>query len=251
MLKISIITVCYNSSKTILDTIASVNNQSYKNIEHVFIDGLSSDNTLELIKLNSKKEKVIISEQDNGLYDAMNKGINISSGEFIMFLNSDDLLNNNNTIQNIMYEIDKYSLNVVYGDISFFKNDINKIVRLWKSSNFKKENISKGWHPPHPGFTVSKEIFNKVGVFSNKLKIVADYDFMLRCFNYKPLKIKYINEVIVRMRIGGASTTINGVISSFFEFIYVLNKNNYTAKQITKILLNRYFTKISQHLKKS
>ena len=192
---------------------------------------------------------MLVSEQDDGLYDAMNKGINVSSGEFIMFLNSDDLLDNN-TIQNIMDEIDRHSLNVVYGNISFFKNDFNKVVRLWKSSNFKKENIVKGWHPPHPGFTVSKEIFNKVGVFNNKLKIVADYDFMLRCFNYRPLKIKYINEVIVRMRIGGASTTINGIISSFFEFIYVLNNNNYSAIQITKVLLNRYFIKISQLLKK-
>lgn len=250
-MKISIITVCFNSAKTIEGTIKTVAGQTYPDIEYIIIDGGSTDDTLSILNNYNEIINILVSEPDDGLYDAMNKGINISSGEFIMFLNSDDLLNNNNTIQNIMDEIDRYSLNVVYGNISFFKNDINKVVRLWKSSNFKNENIFKGWHPPHPGLTVSKEIFNKVGVFNNKLKIVADYDFMLRCFNYRPLKIKYINEVIVRMRIGGASTTINGVISSFFEFIYVLNKNNYSAIQITKILLNRYLTKISQHLKKS
>ena len=249
-MKISIITVSYNSAKTIETTFKSVLQQTYSNIEYIVIDGGSTDNTLKIAKKYSEIITVLVSEQDDGLYDAMNKGINVSSGEFIMFLNSDDLLDNNNTIQNIMDEIDRHSLNVVYGNISFFKNDFNKVVRLWKSSNFKKENIVKGWHPPHPGFTVSKEIFNKVGVFNNKLKIVADYDFMLRCFNYRPLKIKYINEVIVRMRIGGASTTINGIISSFFEFIYVLNNNNYSAIQITKVLLNRYFIKISQLLKK-
>jgi glycosyltransferase len=189
---------------------------------------------------------IMVSEPDDGLYDAMNKGIGISTGEYIMFLNSDDVLNNINTIENIMYDIDKYSLNVVYGDVSFFKDDMNKIIRLWKSSKFKKRNISKGWHPPHPGFTVSKEIFNDVGVFNSKLKIVADYDFMLRCFNYEHLKIKYINDVIIKMRIGGASTTLRGVFTSFCEFIYVLKKNNYSSLQSAKMLLYRYLVKISQ-----
>jgi glycosyltransferase len=247
-MKISIITVCFNSSKTIEETIQTVAEQTYSDIEYIVIDGGSSDDTLSILKNYTDIINILVSEADDGLYDAMNKGISISSGEFIMFLNSDDVLNNKNTIQNIMCEIDKYSLNVVYGDISFFKNDVNNTLRLWKSCKFKKQNIYKGWHPPHPGFTVSKEIFNKVGVFNNKLKIVADYDFMLRCFNYKPLKIKYYNNVIVKMRIGGASTTINGIISSFFEFIYVLNKNNYSAIQIIKMLLYRYFTKLSQYI---
>jgi len=246
---ISIITVCYNSSKTIEQTFQSVQKQTYKNIEYIVVDGNSTDNTLDIIAKYNNIITKNISERDNGLYDAMNKGIALAKGDFIMFLNSDDVLNNMNTIQNIMHEIDKHSLNIVYGDISFFKDDVNKIVRLWKSSKFKKQNICKGWHPPHPGFTVSKEIFNEVGVFNSKLKIVADYDFMLRCFNYKNLKIKYINNVIVKMRIGGASTTLKGVITSYFEFIYVLNKNNYSRLQITKMLLYRYIFKISQFIK--
>jgi len=245
-MKISIITVCFNSSNTIEETIQTVAGQTYSDIEYIVIDGGSTDDTLSILENYTDIINIMVSEPDDGLYDAMNKGIAISTGEFIMFLNSDDVLNNTNTIQNIMYEIDKYSLNVVYGDISFFKDDINKIIRLWKSSKFKKQNISKGWHPPHPGFTVSKEIFNDVGVFNSKLKIVADYDFMLRCFNYDHLKIKYINNVIIKMRIGGASTTIRGVFASFFEFIYVLNKNNYSSLQIAKMLSFRYFVKISQ-----
>jgi|SaaInlStandDraft_1057018.scaffolds.fasta_scaffold01383_8 glycosyltransferase len=245
-MKISIITVCFNSSKTIKKTFESIENQSYDNIEYIVIDGGSTDSTLNIIKDYKEIIDNYISEPDDGLYDAMNKGISISSGEYIMFLNSDDVLKNIYTIQNLMHEIDKYSLNVVYGDISFFKADTNKIVRLWKSSKFKKQNISKGWHPPHPGFTVSKEIFNEVGVFNSKLKIVADYDFMLRCFNYEHLKIKYINDVIVNMRIGGASTTYKGVFVSFFELIHVLNKNNYSNLQITKMILYRYIIKTSQ-----
>jgi len=245
-MKISIITVCFNSSETLEETLQSVAEQTYADIEYIVIDGESTDDTLNILKKYSDIINILVSEPDNGLYDAMNKGIALSNGKFVMFLNSDDVLNNNNTIKNIICEIDKHSLNVVYGDISFFNDDVNKTLRLWKSSKFKKQNINKGWHPPHPGFTVSKEIFNEVGVFNSKLKIVADYDFMLRCFNYKYLKIKYIDNVIVKMRMGGASTTLKGVIASFFEFIYVLNKNNYSSLQITKMLSYRYITKVAQ-----
>ena len=247
-MKLTIVTVCYNSSLTIVETINSVNYQSYSDIEHIFIDGGSTDNTIDLIKSNSKIPNIILSEKDNGIYDAMNKGIAISNGNFIMTLNSDDILYDIKTIENIMYELKKFSLDAVYGNISFFKHDPNKTLRLWKSSKYVRDNVSKGWHPPHPGLTISKEYFDKVGSFNSNLRNNADYDFMLRLFKFHDLRIKYVDNIIVNMRIGGASTTIKGVFISFFENITVLKCNNYSIIQIVRILVYRYFSKLKQYI---
>jgi glycosyltransferase len=246
--KISIITVCFNSSKTILETIKSVNHQSYCNIEHVFIDGCSSDSTIDIINSYSKVSKIIISEKDDGIYDAMNTGVEVSTGDFIMFLNSDDILHSNITIKNIMDELERYSLDAVYGDILFFKDSPEKPKRIWRSCEYNANNVKKGFHPPHPGLTVSRKFFDKVGAFNCSYKIVGDYDFMLRLFAFSNLKIKYLNSIIVDMRLGGVSTTINGVIISFNEFLSVLKSNNYSNIDIIRILLHRYLLKIKQNI---
>jgi glycosyltransferase len=231
-----------------LDNIISVNNQTYSKIEHVFVDGKSSDKTIEIIKSNSSVKNIIVSENDDGIYDAMNKGIALSSGEFIMFLNSDDILCSNDIIEYFMNKIKKYSLDVVYGNVSFFKDDPLKAERIWVSSVFNRNNLKKGFHPPHPGLIVSKKYFNEVGEFNTDYKIVSDYDFMLRLFKQPDIKVKFIDTIIVNMRLGGASTTIKGIFSSFFEFIAVLKSNNYSNYNVFIILLNRYLLKIKQVL---
>ena len=145
-MKISIITVCYNSSKTILDTIKSLNNQSFYDIEHVFIDGLSTDNTLSIIKLNSKKSNIIISERDNGLYDAINKGILNATGDIIGLLHSDDILSSPEIISDLIEKIQDENLDGVYGDLQYVdKKNTNKIIRFWKSCEFKPNLLRKGW----------------------------------------------------------------------------------------------------------
>lgn len=250
MLKISIITVCYNSSKTILDTITSVNNQYYKNIEHVFIDGLSSDNTLELIKLNSKKKKVIISEQDNGLYDAINKGVSIASGDVIGLLHSDDLLSSPDIISDLIEKIQSENLDGVYGDLKYVdKKNTNKIIRLWKSCEFNPKLLGKGWMPAHPTLILKKEVYLKHGVFNKSFKIAADYDFMMRIFKDSSLKFGYLPKVVTKMRVGGASNrSVKNIIKKTKEDYSAIRSNN-IGGIITLLLKN--ISKIKQFLIKT
>ena len=205
-MKISIITVCYNSSKTIYDTINSINIQSYPNIEHIFVDGLSNDNTLKIINSNAQRNPIIISEKDNGLYDAMNKGISIATGDLIGILNSDDVYSNKNIISNIIKQIELFRADSVYGDLIYTKpDDLNQIKRFWKSGAFNKNKFLFGWMPPHPAFFVKREIYLKYGMFNLNLKSAADYEIMLRFLFKENISTTYLNEVLVKMRSGGRS----------------------------------------------
>lgn len=246
-LKISIISVCYNSSKTILDTIRSVNSQSYPNIEHVFIDGLSSDNTLEIIRSNSKKKNVIISEKDSGLYDAINKGILNATGDVIGLLHSDDILYSSEIISDLIAKIYDENLDGVYGDLQYVdKKNTNKIIRLWKSCEFNPNLLGKGWMPAHPTLILKKEVYSKHGVFNKSFKIAADYDFMLRILKDKTLNFGYLPRVIIKMRVGGASNrSIKNIIKKSKEDYRAIRSNN-IGGVITLILKNT--SKIKQFL---
>ena len=246
-LKISIISVCFNSSKTILDTIRSVNSQSYPNIEHVFIDGLSSDNTLEIIRSNSKKKNVIISEKDSGLYDAINKGILNATGDVIGLLHSDDILYSSEIISDLIAKIYDENLDGVYGDLQYVdKKNTNKIIRLWKSCEFNPNLLGKGWMPAHPTLILKKEVYSKHGVFNKSFKIAADYDFMLRILKDKTLNFGYLPRVIIKMRVGGASNrSIKNIIKKSKEDYRAIRSNN-IGGVITLILKNT--SKIKQFL---
>ena len=211
-MKISIITVCYNSATTIYDTINSVNRQTYPNIEHIFVDGLSSDDTINIINSNAKRNPVIISESDNGLYDAMNKGILFATGHIIGILNSDDIYANKNIIYNIINQIELFKVDSAYGDLVYTKSDdLNHIIRYWKSDDFNKKKFLFGWMPPHPTFFVKREIYINHGLFNLKLKSAADYEIMLRFLYKKNISTTYLNEILVKMRVGGKSN--NSLIS--------------------------------------
>jgi len=246
-MKISIITVCYNSSKTILDTIKSLNTQSFYDIEHVFIDGLSTDNTLSIIKLNSKKSNIIISERDNGLYDAINKGILNATGDIIGLLHSDDILSSPEIISDLIEKIQDENLDGVYGDLQYVdKKNTNKIIRFWKSCEFKPNLLRKGWMPPHPTLILKKEVYRKHGVFNKSFKIAADYDFMLRIFKDSNLKFGYLPKVVTKMRIGGASNrSIKNIIKKSKEDYRAICSNN-IGGFITLLLKNT--SKIKQFL---
>jgi glycosyltransferase involved in cell wall biosynthesis len=205
-MKISIITVCYNSSLTIYDTINSVNGQTFSNIEHIFIDGGSKDKTVDIINNCSKREKIIVSEKDKGLYDAMNKGIALATGDLIGILNSDDVYSNKNVITNIFNQINNLKVDSIYGDLIYTKfNDLNEITRYWKAGRFKKKKFLFGWMPPHPTFFVKKEIYLKFGSFNLTLNSASDYEIMLRFLYKESISTSYINEVLVKMRSGGKS----------------------------------------------
>jgi glycosyltransferase involved in cell wall biosynthesis len=225
---ISIITVCYNSSKTILDTINSVNIQSYPEIEHIFVDGLSSDNTVEIINLNSQTKNVVVSEKDNGLYDAINKGISIASGDVIGFLHSDDLLASSTIILDLMTEMKSKKLDGIYGDLEYVdKYDTNKIIRHWKSRKFKFSLLKQGWMPAHPTLFLKKQVYDKHGEFNMSYKISADYDFMLRILKDNDLEYGYLPEVITKMRVGGASNrSFKNILQKTREDYRAISSNN-------------------------
>lgn len=205
-MKISIITATYNSATTVADTIESVANQTYNNIEHLIIDGLSKDNTLEVVK-NSNHTGPVFSEKDKGIYDAMNKGIAKATGDIIGILNSDDFYASNDIIEQVAHLFATTNCDLLYGDLYFIDQDnIKKVKRKWISGNYKLKDFIYGWMPPHPTFFVRKEVYEKYGVFNMDLGSAADYELMLRFMYKHQLKTSYLNKVMVLFRIGGAST---------------------------------------------
>ncbi len=206
--KISIITVCYNSAKTIEDTILSVINQTYNNIEYIIIDGLSTDNTLEIVNKYKNKIAKVVSEKDAGLYDAINKGIGLATGEIIANLNSDDFYIDNNVIADVVAKMEDEKSDTLYADLYYVDEiDTNKVTRNWVSGAYKKGMFFKGWMPPHPTFFVRKSIYDKYGKFNLELKSAADYEIMLRFIHKHECSISYLPRVVVRMRVGGVSNS--------------------------------------------
>jgi len=222
-MKISIITVCYNSANTIKDTLESVLQQTYANYEYLIIDGKSKDNTLDIV--NSYKDKfkdklVVISEKDKGLYDAMNKGIKMATGDIIGIINSDDILAHENVFKNVIKNIDDNG--GVYSNLLMLDENLQKPYRLLKS---KKVSRYLGWHMPHPTLYLKKEVYEKYGNFNTKYRIAADLDFMLRIINNN-VKLKYIDDYFVYMRSGGASTNgLKGYYKNFKDSYNVLKNN--------------------------
>lgn len=205
-MKISIITVCYNSQDTIAFTLNSILNQDYKNIEHIIIDGGSTDNTINIINQYNFKNKKFISEKDNGIYDAMNKGISIATGDILTILNADDIYHNNSTISEVVKLIKQSpSENIYIGNVVFFKNNnFKNITRIYGAKFFKKWMLNIGVMPPHPSTFIKKEIY-KIHKYNEMYKIASDFEFFLRLFKINNYNFKYLDLIIVRMRTGGIS----------------------------------------------
>ena len=181
-MRISLITVCFNSEDSIEKTLISVKNQNFQNFEHIVIDGNSQDNTLEIVSKFKHISKVV-SEKDNGIYDALNKGIKISEGEIIGFLNSDDTFHDSNILK-IISESFNNKIDCIFGDLIYTdKNE--KIKRKWSGSNFKTGKFKKGWMPAHPTFYCRKEIYNQFGIYNDTYKIAGDFELMLRFLETK------------------------------------------------------------------
>ena len=206
-MKISIITVCFNSQQTIKATIKSVITQSYKQVEYIIIDGASTDNTIKIINEFSNSIDVFVSEGDAGIYDAINKGIIKSSGDVVGLLHADDVFDNNSVVDNVMRLFDK-DVDMIYGDINYVdRKDINRVIRRWKSDSYTKGKFKWGWMPPHTGFFIKKSCYLKYGLYNLSLGSSADYELMLRMFELYNLKSKYIPLNITKMRVGGVSNS--------------------------------------------
>jgi glycosyltransferase involved in cell wall biosynthesis len=204
-LKFSIITATYNSGLTVRDTLNCIGQQDYKDIEHIIIDGGSTDSTLKIVSEFAHVSK-IISSKDKGIYDAMNKGIAAATGDVIGILNSDDIYVSPNVISTVAKVFSDPNIKTSYADLQYVHQDnLNKVVRTWKSGNFSKRNFFYGWMPPHPTFFVCKEVYEKVGLFNINLRSASDYEMMLRILIKHEIPTHYIPEVIVKMRAGGMS----------------------------------------------
>ena len=207
-LKISIITVSYNSESTIAHTINSVIKQDYSNVEYILIDGGSTDWTLNIINNYMDKIDYFNSEEDNGVYDAMNKGIKVASGDIIGILNSDDFYPNNSILSQIVQEFERTNCDCLYGDLVYVdKANARNIVRYWKSGLFSLSKINNGWMLPHPTLFVKKNIYNKFGLYNTSLSRAADYEMIIRLLKKHKINIKYLPKILVKMREGGLSNS--------------------------------------------
>jgi glycosyltransferase involved in cell wall biosynthesis len=217
-MKISIITATYNSERYVTNCLQSVAWQSYKNIEHIIIDGGSTDKTLDIVKSFPSVAKYI-SEPDKGIYDAMNKGIKLASGDIIGILNSDDLYVDNTVIESIVNVFKSKNVDCVHADLFYVdQNDTKKVIRHWKSSEYMRGAFQNGWHPAHPTFFVKKDIYEKYGLFNLDLQLAADFELMLRFIDNHKISSLHIQKPIVRMRLGGAtSKNLKNIIKQNIE----------------------------------
>lgn len=205
-MKVSIVTVCYNSAETIENTLISVISQSYPNIEYIVIDGQSTDATLEIIGRYKSKLAKVISEPDKGIYDAINKGIQLASGELVGVLNSDDFYVNGSVIEEVVNTLQQKNADCVYGDLQYVdRQNTDLVKRNWVSGKYEQGLFYKGWMPPHPTFFIKNECYKKYGYFNLKLKSAADYELMLRMLHVHQIKAAYLPKVLVKMRVGGKS----------------------------------------------
>lgn len=226
-MKLSLITVTYNSSKTLLDTFQSVLTQTYSEIEYIIVDGASKDNTVSIIKEYEPKfngRMKWISEPDKGLYDAMNKGVRLATGDVVGILNSDDLFMDNNVLADIAHAFDG-NTDAIFGNLYFVnQEDVSQIVRVWKGSPYKS--FKSGWHPAHPTFYVRREAYEKYGAFDTTFDVSADFELMLRLIEKNGIRAKYLDRYMVRMRMGGESTgSIKNIIRGNKNILRAFRKN--------------------------
>jgi len=249
--KISIITVCYNSGHYIKDAIESVLNQSYQNIEYIIIDGGSEDNTGSIVKKYREKIAVYISEKDNGIYDAMNKGISLSSGEYVCLLNSDDFYINNSIVEDIVQRFRLNPTDSLYADLIYVDNkDTGKQVRYWKSGEFFRGSFRKGWHPPHPTFIVKRSIYEQYGYFDLSYKLAADFELMLRFLEKNKISTQYFQQPIIKMRLGGATNkSLRNIYKQNIECYKAFKSNSIPVSFLYP--LYRILPKIMQYFRKS
>ena len=248
MKKFSIITVVLNRANSILSSIESLKCQDYPSdlVEHIVIDGGSTDGTLEILKKHLGNNAILISEKDNGIYDALNKGIKLASGNIIGVLHSDDFYSHNSVISKVAERFSSPGIDIVYGDLDYVNStNVSDVIRHWHAGIFLPERLVWGWMPPHPTFFVKRSIINEIGGFDEQYRISADYDFMLKCL-IQAVKIEYVNDVLVKMRSGGLS---NGSLPQIFKKMYEdlkVIRNNHIGGIGTLIFKN--LSKITQFI---
>lgn len=206
-MRISVITVCFNSVKTVENTIHSVVGQTHKNIEHIVVDGASTDGTVDILNRHCAKLAKVISEPDLGIYDAMNKGLRLATGEIIGFLNADDVYADDEVLSKVAAIMGKDKLDALFGDAEFVNPDRpNQPMRRYRSGRFHPKRIAWGWMPAHPTLFLRRHVYERFGMFRTDYRIAGDFELVARMFHSGTLSYRYLPEVLVRMRTGGIST---------------------------------------------
>jgi len=239
---ISIITATYNSEATLETCIKSVLEQTYPNIEYIIVDNCSKDATLDIARTHSGQINRIVSEPDKGIFDALNKGIKLASGDIVGFLHADDFYASNQILALIMEKFRVSGSDAVYGDLQYVgKNDTDKIIRQWVSGEFSIKKMMNGWMPPHPALFIKRECYKKMGYFNLDYKIAADYELMLRFIVKNQISMSYLPQVLVKMRTGGASNKgLKNIIQKSREDLKALKAHD----------LGNFYTLMKKNLRK-
>jgi glycosyltransferase involved in cell wall biosynthesis len=246
MLKVSIITVVLNNKSYIEDCIQSVITQKYQNCEYIIIDGASTDGTVDIIRKYDRYISTWISEPDQGMYDAMNKGIKLSSGDVVGMLNADDWYTDNNVISTVAEEFRTKNVDSIFADLVFVKRETpQQITRYCDSSLFSTKRFAYGWMPAHPTFFVKRIFYEKYGLFKTDYEIAADFELLVRMLGNHKISYSYMPDIIVKMRMGGLSTKSlksNWILNK--EIIRACTENGISTNYLK--VYSKYFTKISQ-----
>lgn len=246
-MKISLITVTYNAAHTIERCIKSVVAQTYPNLEYIVIDGHSADHTAHIISKYKSSINKFISEPDNGIYDAMNKGIALATGDVIGMLNADDFFADEHVLADVAQAFEISTANIIYGDINFV-NKQDKVIRKWRSGSYQHGDFNWGWMPPHPSFYAKRELFHQYGVYNPNYGTAADYELMIRFIHTHKINIYYINKVLVNMLIGGVSTkNINNRVKAWQNDFKAMQRNGLSFPLISIML--KPLRKITQYIK--
>jgi len=247
MIKISVVTAVFNGEKTIAHAIESVLGQTHPAVESVVIDGASRDATLSILESYRPRLGKLISEPDDGIYDALNKGIRHATGDVIGFLHADDLFENDGVLGKVAAAFADPNIDAVYGDLVYVRDDnVERIIRYWKSGRYDQAALSKGWMPPHPTFYVRRAVYERLGGFDPRYQIAADYDTVLRFLAVGKIRAVYIPEVLVRMRVGGVSNrSLRTILRKSTEDLRVLRTNRVGG---IGALIWKNFSKLPQFL---
>ena len=205
-MKISVVTAVFNRADTVADALASVQAQTWPLVEHIVIDGGSTDGTLPILQARRRQLAVLVSEPDGGIYDALNKGIRCATGEVVGFLHADDLFETPDSLAQVAAAFDDPAVDAVYGDLVYVrKDDPARVVRYWRAGPYVAGCLERGWMPPHPTFYVRRAVYERLGLFDARFRISADYESVLRILGRGGIKTAYLPQVLVRMRLGGIS----------------------------------------------
>ena len=245
-MKFSIITVCYNSANTIADTLQSVSGQKNVNVEHVLVDGASTDATLQIIKRYAEGA-TLVSEPDQGIYDAMNKGIRLASGDIIGTLNADDFYRDDHVLEEVAQVFLDPTVEACYGDLVYVRQDhVGQVVRFWRSTAFKPGLFKLGWMPAHPTFFVRASVYERLGAFDLNYKIAADFELLFRFIEQNRIKTVYLPKVLVKMRLGGTTNKNMANVATQNREIFSILRRYYADFSVLRFVVSKALNRTAQ-----